>query len=297
MPEGHVIHRIATTLDDLFAGRRLAASSPQGRFAQGARLLDGAEFLAASAHGKHLFGEFADAVGSHHLHVHLGLYGAWRFTTASATDAAFEAPEPRGAVRLRLAGERAVADLNGPMTCRVITAPEVEAVRRRLGPDPLRSDGSPEPFVAKVQASRRAVGELLMDQSVIAGIGNIYRVELLFRHRLHPATPGNRIATETLLELWDDAVELMTDGMREGVILTTDPGDRPDTDAPEVWATAAERAAPDEADIRWYVYRRTGRPCHRCGTPIAATTVANRNVYWCPGCTPPTEMHPGTALA
>lgn len=121
-----------------------------------------------------------------------------------------------------------------------------------------------------------------MDQSVISGIGNIYRAELLFRHRIHPTTTGQRLSARKLGELWADAVALMTDGKRTGLIVSVD-GARvrePSTG----WTAVAERASDEEADLRWYAYRRTGRPCHLCDTAIAASTLANRTVYWCPRC-------------
>ena len=224
MPEGHTIHRLAAALSELYAGRRLAVSSPQGRFAAGAARLDGRVLLGARAHGKHLFLPFAPAADLPlddgavvWLRVHLGLYGAWTFDgdaeftaphaigaprrrvgdrgehalrhgggsalsgLSGGDDAAapapglWEPPEPRGAVRLRLAGEHGVADLTGPAACELLDAEGLAAVRRRLGPDPLRADGDIEVFVAGVRRRRRPIGELLMDQSVISGVGNIFR--------------------------------------------------------------------------------------------------------------------------
>ena len=76
MPEGHSVHRLARQCGDVFVGERLAVSSPQGRFTQGAALLDGHTLTGSVAHGKHLFLEFEHGLI---LHVHLGLYGAWDF--------------------------------------------------------------------------------------------------------------------------------------------------------------------------------------------------------------------------
>lgn len=292
MPEGHVIHGIADALTRLFAGEAMSASSPQGRFAAGARLIDGETLLAASAHGKHLFVGFGvpGVDPLHVVHVHLGLYGGWRFASApddwTAGDDSWM-PAPRGAVRLRLAADRAVADLVGPSQCEILSPEEANARRARLGPDPLSDDATPEEFVRSVRASQRAIGDLLMEQSVVAGIGNIYRAELLFRHRLHPSTPGGRVSAAKLRRLWSDAAQLMSEGRRTGVIITTDAADRPGTEPPGGWTRVAERASDDEADARWYVYRRTGRPCHRCGTRISESVLLTRRVYWCARCQRP----------
>lgn len=304
MPEGHVIHRIAAALTGLFHGQVVRASSPQGRFSNGATLIDGCTFTGAIAHGKHLFVSFEpDARTSPHiLHVHLGLYGVWRFAPAHplapprnplptaagerkqpraiGEAAGFAVPAPRGAVRLRLAGEQAVADLNGPSRCEVLAVAEVSALRARLGPDPLLGDADPAAFIHAVRSSRRAIGELLMDQSVIAGVGNIYRAELLFRQRIHPRTPGQRVSIQKLRQLWSDAVVLLADGKRTGVIVTTGQLEAP----PAGWTKPAERASNEEADLRWHTYRRSGRPCHRCGTLIATSALASRTVFWCPRC-------------
>lgn len=307
MPEGHVIHGVAAALNRLFAGQVVHTSSPQGRFTEGAALIDGCRFAGASAHGKHLFVAFERGGRAERiLHVHLGLYGVWSFAVAAghSLDAAapsllavaaegkqlrvfeeatgFSIPAPRGAVRLRLVGARAVADLNGPSRCEVLTPTGADLVHARLGPDPLREDTDPAGFIHAVRSSRRAIGVLLMEQSVIAGIGNIYRAELLFRHHLHPELPGHRVSARTLRHLWSDAVALLADGKRTGVIVTTDGGHAPAP--PAGWTRLAERATDEEADQRWYAYRRNGRPCHHCGAVISAYTLANRTVYWCPEC-------------
>lgn len=274
MPEGHVIHGIAATLTGLLQGEVVQASSPQGRFSSGAALIDGCTFLGATAHGKHLFASF-DPGGQalQILHVHLGLYGGWSFALAAehplvphrnplltaagegtqpkviGEGRSFAVPAPRGAVRLRLVGKQAVADLNGPSQCEVLTAAEVEALHARLGPDPLLGDADPSAFIRAVLSSRRAIGELLMDQSVISGVGNIYRAELLFRRRIHPTTPGQRVSIRKLQQLWTDAVALLADGKRLGVVVTVDEGQlkEPLTG----WTKPAERASNDEADLRW----------------------------------------------
>ena len=271
MPEGHVIHGTADALTGLLQDEVVQASSPQGRFSSGAALIDGCTFLGATAHGKHLFASF-DPGGEalRILHVHLGLYGVWSFALAAEHPLAphrnplltaagegtqpkvigdggsFAVPAPRGAVRLRLVGKQAVVDLNGPSQCETLTAAEVEALHARLGPDPLLGNSDPTAFIRVVRSSRRAIGELLMDQSVISGVGNIYRAELLFRHRIHPTTAGQQVSIRKLQCLWSDAVALLADGKRRGVVITTDEGQF--REPPSGWTKLAERASNDEAD-------------------------------------------------
>jgi len=155
-------------------------------------------------------------------------------------------------------------------------------IRDSLGPDPLLKDSDPAIFIRAVQSSRRAIGELLMDQRVISGVGNIYRAELLFRHRIHPTTPGERLSIRKLKQFWSDAVVLLADGKRTGVIVTTE--ENRIKEPLKGWTKLAERASDEEADLRWYTYRRSNRPCHSCRTAIATSTLANRTIYWCSRC-------------
>lgn len=273
MPEGHTIHRLARRHRRLLQGSVVRASSPQGRFAEGAALLDGLELRRTDAWGKHLFHEYAEpgaparTRASRLLHVHLGLYGKF-------ADGAGPAPEARGALRLRLESDEHWLDLRGPIACELLEAPERDALVGRLGPDPLRTGVEPVRATARVLASRAPVGTLLMDQAVVAGIGNVYRAELLFRHGLHPLLPGRQVPEAVWLALWDDLVVLMRAGVRAGRIVTTEPEDR-------------ERASgPARRSDAHYVYRRTGLPCRRCGTLVQTAVQAARNVFWCPVCQP-----------
>ena len=119
------------------------------------------------------------------LHVHLGLYG--KFVTGRG-----EPPAPRGALRLRLTNDEVWTDLRGPIACEIVTPGEVVALFARLGPDPLRRRADPALAYQRLHRSRLPLAELLMDQKVLAGVGNVYRAELLFRHQLDPFRPGGR---------------------------------------------------------------------------------------------------------
>src|SRR4051812_34166758 len=218
MPEGHTLHRLATALGDAFAGHPVRVSSPQGRFAQSAALLDGRVLEGAESWGKHLWLHFAQ---EDLVHVHLGLYG--RFDVSR--DAA-EVPAPVGQVRLRLVRAdvaddvTSYADLRGATACELQTPEQRTALVDRLGPDPLRPDADPELAWERIRRSRAPIGGPLMDQSGVAGIGNVYRAELLYRHRVDPLRPGSSLRAGRWLEMWEDLVVLMADGVRTGRIDT-----------------------------------------------------------------------------
>lgn len=273
MPEGHTLHRIAGELQEAYAGGSPSVTSPQGRFADGAALLNGREVERGSAWGKLLFLHFA---GEHTLYVHLGLIGT--FVISRITGQAD--PPVVGQVRLRLLDGDTVADLRGPMACEVLTPPEVEALVARQGPDPLRAESDPDRAWERIHTSRRTIAELLMDQTVLAGVGNIYRCEVLFRHRVNPVFPGTRIKRSTWQAIWADLVHLMPWGVRTGRIITRDDvlGD--------VMVAIAAGTAPRALEVprEFAVYQRTGEPCLRCGARVRTKVVVGRNLFWCGNC-------------
>jgi len=287
MPEGHSVHRIARQFALHFLGVPVAVSSPQGRFAGDAAHLDGHTIVQAKAVGKQMFLEFDHGLW---LRVHLGLYGAWDFAGDISVGGDGEAslssigaprltrlrmseqekvgedlesfpPEPIGQVRVRLLTPTAVADLRGPTACEVLAPLEVQAVIDKLGPDPLVDDiaEGEEIFTATVRKKPTPIALLLMDQSVVSGIGNVFRAEMLFRARQNPFTPGREVREEVVRELWRDWVKLLRLGFDTGRMITMD----------------------DSPDDYW-VYQRTGEPCRVCGTPIAQQEIGARNLFWCP---------------
>lgn len=299
MPEGHTLHRLAATLDRAFAGTTPQVTSPQGRFAEGAALLTGHVVERADAWGKHLFLTFT---GDRVLNVHLGLIGIFdvrRYAGGPGLE-----PAPVGAVRVRLRNDTHVADLRGATVVAVITPEQVEAILARLGPDPLRAGtpgNDPARALERLARSGRTIAELLMDQSVLAGVGNVYRCEVLFRHRLDRFRPGSQIRPRTFLALWEDLVSLMPLGVVFGQIITLDDqlerarGLLAAAEGPAsglLWRGAAEgergrRAADDDSGPlprEYAVYRRTGLPCRVCGSRIRSGEVAGRTLYWCGRC-------------
>jgi endonuclease VIII len=264
MPEGHTLHRLARLHRRRFAGAPVAVSSPQGRFSSSA--VDGRVLLRTTAWGKHLFHHYADGPI---VHVHLGLYGA--FTEWERPDGG-ALPEPVGQVRMRMVGAEYGTDLRGPTVCEVVDEGQVSDVVARLGPDPLRADADASWAWARIAKSRRPVGALLMDQTVIAGVGNVYRSELLFRHLIDPYRPDRGMSEAEFGAAWTDLVALMKVGLRRGKIVTV----RPEHDhGPPSYRPGRPRT---------YVYRRAGEPCRVCGGPIHTAVLEGRNVFWCPTC-------------
>ena len=264
MPEGHTLHRLAILHTRRYVGRPVAVSSPQGRFATNAELVDGRVLESAEAHGKHLFHHYGpDLV----VHVHLGLYG-------KLSDHRLPTEEPRGQVRMRMIGQTHYADLRGPTACELLTDAEVDAIHARLGADPLRDDADPDRAWARISRSRAPLATLLMDQSVIAGVGNVYRAEALFRHSLDPQLPGRELTRKRWDELWADVVDLLHDGVRRGKIETLRP--EHDPRLTDMGVGPCARTA--------YVYKRTGEPCLVCGTPVAHARHLARTLVWCPAC-------------
>jgi endonuclease VIII len=271
MPEGHTLHRLAGEVHQRFAGRVVEVSSPQGRFAESARLLDGTRLVTAEAWGKHLFVEFA---GERYVHVHLGLYGKLGLHDGPP-------PEPVGQVRLRIATDGvgpSYGDLRGATACELLTGAQRQAVVDRLGPDPLRADADWTRAWQRVSRSRAPIGALLMDQTVLAGVGNVYRAEVLFRHRLHPLRPGNTLRRGQFEAVWTDLVELMHEGVATGRIDTVR-----HEHTPEAMGRPPRQ---DDHGGEVYVYRRDQMPCHVCGANVRTEVLVGRNCFWCPRCQP-----------
>jgi len=266
MPEGHTLHRLARLHQRRFGRAPVRVGSPQGRFTEGAAAVDGRVLRKADAWGKHLFHHYD---GGRVVHVHLGLYGTFTEFPAAVID---EIPDPVGQVRMRMIGAEYGTDLRGPTRCEVIDPADVLDVVAKLGPDPLRKDADPGLAWARITKSRRPIGALLMDQTVLAGVGNVYRSELLYRHRIDPFRPGVDLVADEFDAMWADLVELMKVGLRRGKIVVMRPAD--DHGAPS-YRTGRPRT---------YVYRRALEPCRICGTPVKTVELEGRNLFWCPTC-------------
>jgi endonuclease-8 len=260
LPEGHTIHRVARDQRKRFAGDQLEVDSPQGRFSDGARQLNGRVLQEIDAYGKHLFYTWE---GDRLLHVHLGLYG--KFTNYKSP-----APEPRGAVRLRVVGPEHGFDLRGPTACELITAKKRASILDRLGADPLRPDADPEPVWERICKSRAAIGRLLLDQSVIAGVGNVYRAEVLFETRIHPDRTGQSLSRGEFDSIWDTLVHWLHIGVKYNRIITVDPDD--------VGKTRGRM----NREERLQIYKKSH--CPECHSDVGSWDLGARTIYACQTC-------------
>ncbi len=240
MPEGDTLHRAARALSVLVGERiEVEALHPRARATGVAPRLDGRRLERVTAHGKNLLLEFDGLV----LRSHLGMRGSWRVQPASTA--------VRGSPWLVLRGTRAQAVLRG--------GSRLELSARRslsLGPDILALPLDAERIVANLRVDPgRELGEALLDQRLVSGIGNIWRSEALWHTRLSPWEQITALTGSELRTVVDEAARLMQASLQGG---------------------RSRRA----------VYRRAERPCDRCGTPIAARGQgdAARIAYWCPTC-------------
>lgn len=266
MPEGHTIHRAARLQRRRFGGARLRVDSPQGRFGSGADVLDGRVLEGIDALGKHLFYRWEDEVT---LHVHLGLFGKFAIWSKNP-------PAPTEGTRMRWIGEPGVLHLAGPTACELMEPHEEEAVRSRLGPDPLAvQPDDRRRFAASLERRRIPIAQALLDQKVIAGVGNVYRAEFCFLAGIDPQRPAQEVTVDEAEALWNLAVDHLTVGERIGRIVTVDPSE-----------VGVDRWRDVPRGDRLYAYKRQGQPCRRCGDEIRRTELANRRVWWCPTCQP-----------
>lgn len=261
MPEGNEIHRFAERHAAAFAGKRVKVDSPNGGFPD-ADVLNGRTLKSVEAYGKHLGYVFGrDLI----LHVHLGMYGDF-------WEGDMPLPEEKGALRLRMWTAKNWIELRGAMDSSIYDAKKWEKLIARIGPDPLREEADPESAFALIAKSKAPIGLLLMDQSVIGGIGNIFRAELLFRARINPMRPGKEVTAKEIKGIWNEAKALMRTAMDDRRIVTTLPKHRPHKRG---------RAQDDEVH---YAYQRKGKNCFICDITIESRTLAGRTAYWCPGC-------------
>lgn len=295
MPEGNEVHRWAERHNAAFSGRKLNVLPGQNHRFHDAHLVDGKKLRRVVAVGKHLGYEFGDDLI---LHVHLGRFGDW-------TEGCGELPEPKGALRAVLQRTRSSrssrsekgqphnlrcqaddgtqpfpaeevewAELRGPTDCSVYDRAKWEKLLERLGPDPLGDDpkkhDNPQQFYDAVLSRKTSIAELLMDQSIVSGIGNIYRAELLFRHRINPFLPGSEMDLKVLQAIWKDSIPLLKAGMVDRRIVCTKRADRP------------SKKEPASRGEEHYVYRRHGKACFVCGERILHRDIAGRTLYWCP---------------
>lgn len=256
MPEGHTIHRAAQDQRPMLVGKRIAATSPQGRFAEGAAAIDGQTCIAIEALGKHLLYHFASG---DHLHIHLGLAGRI-YRNAQPAD------PPRDVVRIRMESLSHVIDIIGPAVCEILNDGHLASFRMKYGPDLLAEPEEPERAIARIRKSRSPIATLLMNQQVISGIGNIYRTEILWLLSLNPFMRGCDVPEDTLHSLWAEMRALMRIGVTYNSIITN--GELP--------------AAGQEIHERVNIYAE--KACPSCKSEIVATKISARTLYYCARC-------------
>lgn len=242
MPEGDSLHRAARRLQVL-VGERVAVETPHPRAASAlaAERLDGRRLEAVEAVGKNLLLSFE---GGLVLRSHLRMSGRWQVLERGA--------EKHGKPWLVLTGsEREAVLWNGPVL--ELTARGM----RRLGPDILVDPPDLAAMVARLRGEHqgRELGDALLDQRLVAGIGNVWKAESLWRAQLSPWLRLEQVSDEDLERVLGEAARLM-------------------------------RAALESNDGKRVVYKRAGRPCPRCGEAIRSRGQGddNRIAYWCPGC-------------
>ncbi|TML09755.1 MAG: Fpg/Nei family DNA glycosylase [Actinobacteria bacterium] len=241
MPEGDSLARAARRLQVL-VGERVEVETPHPRAAvkQLAQRLDGRRLLGVEAAGKNLLLRFEDGIV---LRSHLRMSGRWQVHARGSKLVGRPWLVLRGA-------EREGVLWNGP-----VLELDDRAVRR-LGPDILAQPPDLEAMIANLRRDhRRAIGDALLDQRLVAGIGNLWKAEALWEAGVSPWQPAVEVSDEELRAVLQAAHELMTTSVE----------------------TRRERRL---------VYNRAGRGCRRCGTPIEARGQgeANRTAYWCPSC-------------
>ena len=172
-------------------------------------------------------------------------------------------------MRVRLISQTHFVDINGPTICRLLDDKEMRALINRIGPDVLRPDANPDLAFERITKSKAPIGRLIMDQSVIAGIGNIYRSEILWRQLVHPETPGKEIKRETFDRIWDDAKTLLKIGVKKNAIITVD------------------TVHPSKTRYGERVNIFAKEKCPRCKDAIRRLEINGRNAFVCEVCQSP----------
>jgi len=250
MAEGDTILRAARRIESAVGGQELGVRAGNGRGrAAGVEKLDGRRLERVEARGKHLLLHFGELV----LHSHLGMSGSWQ-----VVEPGDRRRKPASAAWVTLAGDGVQAVQFGGPTLRVLSAARLrrDPVLARLGPDILAPELDLTAAIAGFRASPESeLGDALLDQRSIAGIGNIFKSEACFAARTSPWCPIGRLPDAELRQVLEAARRLMQESVASG------------------------RPGPA-------VYRRAGHPCPVCGTQIAASGQgdANRRTYWCPRC-------------
>jgi endonuclease VIII len=250
--EGDTILRLARRLNPALAGQTIAVRAPGPRRPAGLPVaeIDAHRLERVESRGKHLLFHFDEAV----LHSHLGMKGSWQL---------YERGErwrrPASQAWLALTGDSTEAVNFGGSSMRIATERQLRLDPKlsRLGPDLLAEDFDPAEAIPRLRSRgpELLIGEALLGQRLVAGIGNIFRSEGCFEARIDPNSPVGALADDQLAEVLESTRKLMLDAVETG-------------------------RQPSR------VYRKSGQPCPRCGTAIRSRAQGDsaRVSYWCPGC-------------
>jgi len=265
VPEGDTIHKIADRLAPRLVGQAIERVTTQGLV----RALAGRTVASVAAHGKHLVIELDDGT---YLRTHLGMYGRFRAYPRAEGDAALARTSP-GRATLAITTADGVFIWIGARTVEISPrrAPMHGRAIASLGPDVLADDFDPAAAAARAAAHpARAIGDALLDQRIAAGIGNIYKSEVLFVRGVDPRARVAALGPARLEAIYATARELMLQNLGPGARTTRD---------------LANQAAPS-SDERFFVYGRSGKPCRRCGTAIEVYALGDppRWTWSCPRC-------------
>ncbi|UCF19879.1 MAG: hypothetical protein JSU87_00230 [Gemmatimonadota bacterium] len=262
MAEGHSVLRWATALRSLIGEPLVAVDAPQ-RWATRAAMLPGAELCRIGTHGKHLLLHLSNDIT---IHCHAMMYGSWQF---GPPEMALRKPEKNVRLRLRTRKREAVF-FNGPVV-ELLTAQELESHEklRALGPDLLHVSFDREETWRRLQEHlERPIGDAILDQQIVAGIGNIFKSEGLFLAAIDPRTPTRLVPPSKVGRLWDILIPLMLQNARRaGPVVTLNGNLR-------------------RGGERYWVYQRSGRLCFRCNAPIAMIRQGKlkRTSFFCANC-------------
>ena len=288
MPELPEVEVVRAGLERHVVGARIAAVEvlhprPVRRHLAGpadfAAVLSGREIVAARRRGKYLWLplDSGDA-----LMAHLGMSGQMLVQPAGSPDERHlrirfaltdaepvEAPQQaRRTSELRFVDQRMFGGLSlSP------GGADIPAEIAHIAPDPLEAAFDPDWFVARVRRSASGIKRLLLTQTVISGVGNIYADEALWRARLHGERPGNRLTRAQVLELLGHVIDVMTDALAQG-----------GTSFDALYVNVNGESGYFDRSL--HAYGREHQPCDRCGTPIRRVAFMNRSSYFCPVCQP-----------
>ncbi|HWI55808.1 MAG TPA: bifunctional DNA-formamidopyrimidine glycosylase/DNA-(apurinic or apyrimidinic site) lyase [Bacillota bacterium] len=281
MPELPEVEVLVRHLKPLLQGRKvrevevhrpkvLAPTLPR-RFRQTVR---GAEFVDVARRGKYLLFHLRAPKTSEPLLVvgHLGMTGRMYLLPPKA------ALPKHAAVVLELGREQFVFEDTRYFGRLTLDARSLE----RLGPEPLAAEFTPEGFGQELQRSAQPVKVKLLDQSLVAGVGNIYASEALYRAGVSPRLAARRLKPQQVERLWGAIREVLAEAIECGSTIPLNFSGSGDRDGLFYFGRVA--GAPDFYEERLRVYDRANRPCSKCGTVIKRMVQAARSTFYCPRC-------------